>query len=213
MSDKIKPWVPHTAGEALAVPGWGYSVTAVRAKEPADIAVRVLREYKGHLGAASLAKVGWCYTAKDLKQKGALCVAKIGLNSPDARSHTAVFGQVGAREQPDCIVDVNLEMWMDLNDTQQVATVHHELCHIALTEKGKLRLRGHTVEEFTEVIEAHGLYDVGAREVARAIQMHLPGMASDSVTISSRGKSVTTTEDELGKLVDSITELREEEAA
>lgn len=222
----METWEPHDAGQALACQGWGHAVTAVRAQEPGEIAARLLRQYPDHLGPARLARIGWCYTSKELRVNGRTCYAKTTLHSPAARAKMAVFGEVATDTQPDFIVEVNLECWLDLSEPQQRALVHHELCHID-TRDGKWCLRGHTVEEFAEVIKAHGLWDWGAQEAGRAIQAHLPGLEdaeTAALSLTYGGKTVTTTPEnlqrlasmtpeEMGDLVDQIPAPGPQEAA
>lgn len=41
---------------------------------------------------------------------------------------------------------------------QQVAYVHHELCHPGVSEDGNLTLIPHDIEEFSEIAKVHGSY-------------------------------------------------------
>jgi hypothetical protein len=70
----------------------------------------------------------------------------------------------------DFVILLNQEAWNDLDHSQREALLDHELCHaqVARTkdgdpkmdEKGRIvyRLRKHDIEEFSEVVERHGLY-------------------------------------------------------
>lgn len=72
----------------------------------------------------------------------------------------------------DFIVLLNMEWWQDaeVTDDQRRALLDHELCHAALKydtdgdavrdEKGRYvyRTRKHDIEEFSSVVERHGLY-------------------------------------------------------
>lgn len=98
----------------------------------------------------------------------------------------------------DGIILLNQEAWRAMSAEQRIALVHHELCHIepvmdAATDEqlydghGNLRwrVRKHDLEEFREVVEAHGLYkDDLRRFVGVAIRRgqlppQLPGMESE----------------------------------
>jgi|GEM_PF-5505808 len=46
-----------------------------------------------------------------------------------------------------------------MTGAQQIAYVHHELCHPGVNEQGNLALIPHDVEEFNEVVEVHGAYE------------------------------------------------------
>lgn len=70
----------------------------------------------------------------------------------------------------DAIVILNQEQWRVMNPDQQLALMHHELCHLepardnegeqAIDGHGNLRWRGrrHDIEEFRAVIAEHGYY-------------------------------------------------------
>lgn len=71
----------------------------------------------------------------------------------------------------DGIVLLNQEAWRRMTAEQRMALMHHELCHVepvmdnegveqVLNGHGHLRwrVRKHDIEEFAEVIAAHGLY-------------------------------------------------------
>ena len=44
-----------------------------------------------------------------------------------------------------------------LTDAQRIALVDHELCHCRVA-KGKLKMRAHSIEEFTDIVRRHGLW-------------------------------------------------------
>jgi hypothetical protein len=46
-----------------------------------------------------------------------------------------------------------------MTGAQQIAYVHHELCHPGVNEQGNLTLIPHDLEEFNEVAEVHGAYE------------------------------------------------------
>ncbi|SDU42295.1 putative metallopeptidase [Jiangella alkaliphila] len=57
-----------------------------------------------------------------------------------------------------------VKYWELLNEKQRVALVDHELCHFEVIEDDevdggrRLATRGHDLEEFTAVVERHGLW-------------------------------------------------------
>lgn len=70
----------------------------------------------------------------------------------------------------DFVIVLNNEAWKELDDAQRLALVHHELCHAAVSydQNGNVkkdarnrtcfRVRKHDIEEFGDVINAHGCY-------------------------------------------------------
>jgi hypothetical protein len=72
----------------------------------------------------------------------------------------------------DFVIMLRRSFWLDLRvtDAQRAALLDHELCHAALKldEKGEpiedergrkvYRVRKHSIEEFTEIVERHGCY-------------------------------------------------------
>ena len=78
----------------------------------------------------------------------------------------------------DYVLIVNYEAWQHLTDAQRRALIDHELCHCTVTsdKSGKPRygLRGHDLEEFTEIVERHGLWQVDVEDFAAVVQQQLP---------------------------------------
>lgn len=84
----------------------------------------------------------------------------------------------------DFVVMLNMEFWQDAAtvDTQRVALLDHELTHasVKLDENGEpvrdqkdrvvYRIRKHDLEEFSEVIERHGLYKADLERFAAAVR-------------------------------------------
>lgn len=98
----------------------------------------------------------------------------------------------------DGLVLLNQEAWRTMTPEQRIALVHHELCHIepVMDAEGdeqlydghgnlRWRVRKHDIEEFREVVEAHGLYKDDLRRfvgvaIKRAEAPALPGMESEA---------------------------------
>lgn len=81
--------------------------------------------------------------------------------------------RTGAGEEIDLVILLNYEVWNrgDFTCEQQLALIDHELCHFQFSKddetgepkmdvRGRLiyRLRGHDVEEFTEIVARHGIW-------------------------------------------------------
>ena len=66
------------------------------------------------------------------------------------------------------IVRVNMDAWKRLTEAQQRALIDHELCHATteLDKQGEVNLKmvGHDVEEFSAIVERHGLWKGDLRD-------------------------------------------------
>lgn len=84
-------------------------------------------------------------------------------------------------EPYDFVITFYADAWSRLTPEQQIALVDHELCHIVEGEEDldgnpTFRLVGHDVEEFSEIIQRHGLWMPDLKVMADAIQQRrLPG--------------------------------------
>jgi hypothetical protein len=61
------------------------------------------------------------------------------------------------------VMEISEPAWATMTYEQRVALVDHELCHFAMDvdeADGSVtrRIRGHSVEEFTEILHRHGLW-------------------------------------------------------
>jgi hypothetical protein len=88
------------------------------------------------------------------------------------------------------VIEIAYDPWQGLTERQREALVDHELCHleVEIPDEAKdrvLSLRGHDLEEFTEVVKRHGLWrpSVAAfTNVAKGAQLAFPidaGSAGD----------------------------------
>lgn len=82
-------------------------------------------------------------------------------------------GQVDDREISDdvddtfFVMEIALGPWSKATDEEREALVDHELSHFDIDpENGALRIRGHDIEEFTGVVERHGLWSPDVRRFA-----------------------------------------------
>jgi hypothetical protein len=56
-------------------------------------------------------------------------------------------------------------VWNLFNDAQRAALIDHELCHFRKNkETGAYDARGHDLEEFNEIVERHGIWDLTVRD-------------------------------------------------
>lgn len=135
------------------------------------IAKRLIPLYHKHLAAARiryLFRIGgaWKTGGKDVLGKA----AKLGTQ------------QQFLSEDFDAVVLIDADRWEELDPAQREALVDHELCHyVQATDKYEipimqpngrpvLKLRAHDVEEFVEVIQRHGLWDIDLVHAGKAIR-------------------------------------------
>lgn len=63
----------------------------------------------------------------------------------------------------DFLIIIYEENCAGLTEEQRKVLIWHELLHIGIDDKGDLYLRGHDLEEFDEIIAAHGAHWQGER--------------------------------------------------
>ncbi|MBQ4816438.1 MULTISPECIES: putative metallopeptidase [Bacillus] len=106
-------------------------------------------------------------------------------------------------------VFVNKEAWKAMNKKQRAALVDHELCHFTRTkteepdpkdarnwitvygpadDPDSWGIREHDVEEFSEIIERHGLWDTGIESFAAVVREADHQMNIDDVNRITRVK-------------------------
>lgn len=94
------------------------------------------------------------------------------------------------------VVEIAHDLWQGLTERQREALVDHELCHLEVElpetdDKDRtLSLRGHDLEEFTEVVKRHGLWrpQVAAfTEVAKSAQLAFPIQAGSAGDVLRTG--------------------------
>lgn len=94
-----------------------------------------------------------------------------------------------------------------MSDAQREALIDHELMHCKRSRDGLgWSLREHDVQEFTEIIQRHGLWTHDLRSMDAAIQAYKQGdlLAGAQVTLSGAGKVVTLTREQLERAAHAI---------
>lgn len=127
---------------------------------------------------------------------------RVRLGSAAKMSHIQRFlasAYQSVESGPDFILIFDANIWPQLTDKQQQALTEHEICHCCVYVKSgltwrrllndenkgdysewKYGLRGHTIEEFYEVVEKYGFWREDDQEeqfVKAAKQLQLPGLA------------------------------------
>ena len=104
----------------------------------------------------------------------------------------------------DFLIWLSEEDYADFSMAQREALIDHELMHCSIGENG-WTTRPHDFEGFSDEIARHGLWSADLREADTAInqwrQVVLPGA---EVTLTYRGKVVTTTGEMLGRLANEL---------
>lgn len=135
------------------------------AEEVQIIAAGLITDVHDHLAEA---RIIYLFRAGDWKSKGKVTLGQAG-KVPEQWQYLTGH---------DLVVIINGDAWPALTDRQKVALVDHELCHF---EKGidaagdpKWCLVSHDVEEFTGVIQRHGLWTPDVEQfVSEAQQLRL----------------------------------------
>ncbi len=86
--------------------------------------------------------------------------------------------ELSAYADLDFIIWISEEMWNKSDKKRRAWMIDHELCHLDYTDE-EAAIRHHDFEEFSQIIERHGLINPdifnAARNFAVAIQDELPG--------------------------------------
>lgn len=86
----------------------------------------------------------------------------------------------------DFVIQLNKEEWEKLTLDQKRALLDHELCHCTSDDEGNWKKRPHDVEEFTEIVQRHGLWERGVEAFGKqVIQTQLPLWADQSAKAAS----------------------------
>lgn len=90
--------------------------------------------------------------------------------------------------KPFFVIEINKQAWDVLNKKQKRALVDHELCHCLWDVEKGLYMRTHDVEEFSEIIKRHGLWQPDVQlfaeiAVKHVKQLELPIETKESVKV------------------------------
>ena len=149
-------------------------------EEASELVVKMaddcIREHRPYLVNAN---IGFLFRSEPSSSKGRTIIGKAQ--------------KVTARLKPfldlDFIIWISKPDWLRFDVEEKRALLHHELCHCEMDpDTDELSLRAHDIEEFNEVIRAHGLWFKDLIETAKAIQPHLPGL--DKIQVEHKGEVV-----------------------
>jgi len=125
-----------------------------------DMAWEIIERHHEHLRAANIAII---FRGSGTTTNGKLTIGK-------AAKVPAHFQHV-FNKPVDFLIWLAKDVWDDLRPEQRRALIDHELCHCSVGKKG-FALRGHDVEEFTEIVERHGLWQPELRQFAQEAQQY-----------------------------------------
>lgn len=113
----------------------------------------------------------------------------------------------------DFIIWLSEEDFIAMTEERKEAIIDHELCHITITEDGDRKMVRHDVEEFTAIIERHGLWNWDLIEMGDQVkQLALPLDNTKIEMSTSTGHVATITGDQLTKLADSMERANDDSA-
>lgn len=75
-----------------------------------------------------------------------------------ARKVSGFYAYLAGSPESFFVIETGEPAYQELNASQKIAFVHHELCHFGITELGDLTLLPHDIEEFNEIAAVHGAY-------------------------------------------------------
>jgi len=121
-----------------------------RIKQVAEPLLKMYHQDVAHANIAYMMKMA------DKDSDGPKTPARMGKHPAmaKARSLNALMNAVTGL---DFIIEVDEVFWDVLDLDQQIALIDHELCHLAVDEKG-FYLKDHDIEEFLDVISRHGCW-------------------------------------------------------
>lgn len=153
--------------------------------EAERIANRLIPQHHTHLADARVLYLSTTAKRKKCDRVRLGSAQKVGglMRYLSTLGEAALLSENGSADKPrgfDFIVLISQADWAFMDEAKRTALVDHELAHCwqVVDDKGKARwtMRGHDVEEFTEIIARHGLWKRDLQEYAEvaARQLELP---------------------------------------
>ena len=155
----------------------------IEAPEVKAIAERLIPRYHSHLRSWS-EEIRYAFRDEAQVSKGRTVWGKAhkitGLAcylATNAPGEPNAFEDTPAPPADMFVMEIAADVWERLNCRQRQALVDHELCHFTIDfddNAGLVRgIRGHDVEEFSEIAERHGAWKPDLAEFAEALQLSL----------------------------------------
>jgi len=131
------------------------------AESVAEISKGLIRKFHSDLVNT---KIAYLYKNKPIKARGKEVIA----------FSSKCSGIVKVLSEYDVIMIVSYPAFQQLTDDHKIAIIDHELTHLLVDEDStgapKLRILAHDVEEFSSIIERHGLYQQDLVRLGKVIQ-------------------------------------------
>jgi predicted metallopeptidase len=135
------------------------TATYDHAPEVQAIAETLIAEHHPHLQGVPIRYV---YVDPPPKSKGKTVWGR-------ARKKGPLDAHLAELEETDFfVIEAAQAVWEEMTHAQRVALVDHELCHCGLSDKGKLTLLAHDLEEFNAVVQRRGLWRDSVKVFVRA---------------------------------------------
>ncbi len=143
------------------------------APEVAKIADNLIKDHHRHLVDNGYVRIEYVFRGECATSMGRDIWGKArkvtGLNAFIAREETGEMDL--AEPEPFFVIEIAWDIWTTLTGRQKVALVDHELSHCQMAENkdGDMvpALTGHDLEEFTEIVRRHGLWNKGTEHFAK----------------------------------------------
>jgi predicted metallopeptidase len=137
--------------------------------EARKIAERLIPQFHAHLNGV---RIDYIFIDKAPKVEGKEVAGR-------ARKVSGLNAFLACKyEQPEAedffVIEIAVPFWERYTAEQRIALVDHELCHCEIDEEGSLTMRGHDLEEFTEIVKRHGLWENDVETFAKVAALQLP---------------------------------------
>lgn len=185
--------------------------------EAALMAADLIPKYHEHL---RLVRIEYVFVSDMIKSKGKELLGrakkKSGLDAFLAMQENA------DEPQPFFVIEISKPAWDLLTQKQKKALVDHELCHCLWDVDKGIYMRTHDVEEFSEIIKRHGLWqpdvELFATIAAKHIkQIDLPlndeGAPIPKAKVLKGGNGADKPEEKVEKGANGLHDLKKEVAA
>jgi len=83
----------------------------------------------------------------------------------------------------DFIICLNWQIWITLTNSQKDALVDHELEHCKYDKNDRPIMIDHDIEEFTCVVDRHGLWTTGLQRMEQSMKRRRPIQSNNKVAL------------------------------
>ena len=142
--------------------------TYSNADEAKEIAQDLIRQFHPHLDRV---RIEYVFNDSVIKSKGRELLGR-------AKKKSGLDAFLSAPETEDdpnpfFVIEISKPAWDLLAKSQKRALVDHELCHCLWDVDKGIYLRTHDVEEFSEIIKRHGLWQPDVEIFAKIAAKHI----------------------------------------